>query len=164
MSKHKSSEGWVLALAALTVWVSPSVAATPTTTFGVSATVQASCDVSATAMSFGAYTAAAVNATSAISVTCTNSTPYNIGLSAGTSTGATTNARSMSGPSATPLRYALTSDPNHAVNWGATVGSDTVAGSGTGSVQQLIIYGQAPASQYVAPGRYADTITVTVTY
>jgi spore coat protein U-like protein len=82
----------------------PALAATATTTFGVNATVQATCLVSATAMAFGTYTGAVATSTSAVSVTCTNTTPYNVGLSAGLATGATVTTRSMTGPAAALLR------------------------------------------------------------
>jgi len=44
------------------------------------------------------------------------------------------------------------------------VGTDTVAGTGTGALQSLTVYGQLPANQKVLPGSYSDTITVTITY
>jgi spore coat protein U-like protein len=156
----------IVALCVATLCAIPATApaATLTTTFGVGATVQAACDVSATSMVFGPYTSATVNATSALSVTCTDSTPYNVALSAGISAGSTAASRQMTGPGASLLRYMLTSDSARTRNWGATPGSDTVAGTGNGAVQHLIIYGQTPGAQFVTPGAYADTITVTVTY
>jgi spore coat protein U-like protein len=154
------------ALGCLLLGVAPlsAVAATNTTTFAVTATVQATCLVSATPMAFGTYTGSAATSTSTISVTCTNTTPYNVGLNAGTATGATVTARKMSGPNSAVLAYSLTSDSAHSVNWGQTVGTDTVAGSGNGSAQALTVYGQVAGGQYVNPGAYADTITATVTY
>jgi spore coat protein U-like protein len=150
----------------LTFGLAPSsaVAANTTTTFAVSATVQATCLVSATPMAFGTYTGAITTSTSTVSVTCTNTTPYNVGLNAGTATSATVTTRKMTGPSGSLLSYSLTSDTAHSVNWGQTVGTDTVAGTGTGSAQALTVYGQVAAGQYVAPGAYADTITATVSY
>jgi|SRR5450631_926946 spore coat protein U-like protein len=137
---------------------------TVTTTFGVTATVQATCLVSATAMGFGTYTGVAIPTTSTVSVTCTNTTPYNVGLSAGLATGATVSARKMTGPAGALLSYALYSDSGRTTNWGNTVGTDTVTGTGNGSAQPLIVYGQLAASQYLAPGLYSDTITATVTW
>ena len=139
-------------------------AATATTTFAVTATVQATCLVSATALAFGTYTGAVANSTSTVSVTCTNTTPYNVGLSAGLATGATVTTRKMTGPASAVLGYAMYSDSAHSVNWGQTIGTDTVAGTGNGSAQAITVYGQTVAAQYVAPGAYADTITATVTY
>ena len=140
------------------------VAATTTTTFAVTATVQATCLVSATPLAFGTYTGAVANSTSAVSVTCTNTTPYNVGLSAGLATGATVTARKMTGPASALLAYALFSDAARTVNWGQTIGTDTVTGTGNGSAQAITVYGQVAAAQYVAPGAYNDTITATVTY
>lgn len=137
---------------------------TTTTTFAVSATVQATCLVSASPMSFGSYTGAVVNTTSTVSVTCTNTTSYNVGLSAGLATGATVTTRQMTGPSSAVLGYSLFSDSSRSVNWGSTIGSDTITGTGNGSSQPLTVYGQATAGQYVTPGSYTDTITATVTY
>jgi spore coat protein U-like protein len=140
------------------------VAATATTTFGVTATVQATCLVSATTLAFGTYTGAVATSTSTVSVTCTNTTPYNIGLSAGLATGATVTTRKMTGPASALLGYALFSDSLRTVNWGQTIGTDTVTGTGNGAAQPITVYGQATAGQFVAPGVYNDTITATVTY
>ena len=149
----------VLGLAPLTA-----AAATATTPFGVSATVQATCLISATPMAFGTYTGVVANSTSAVTVTCTNTTTYNVGLNPGLASGATVTTRQMAGPASALLNYALFSDSSRTVNWGQTVGTDTVAGTGNGAGQNITVYGQVAAGQYVAPGAYADTITATVTY
>jgi len=154
----------VLGFLALSFSATSAVAAATTTTFGVSATVQATCLVGATPLAFGTYTGVVANSTSTVSVTCTNSTTYNVGLSAGLATGATVTTRQMTGPAAALLSYAMFSDAARTVNWGGTVGTDTVAGVGNGSAQAITVYGQTAAAQYVAPGAYADTITATVTY
>jgi spore coat protein U-like protein len=70
----------------------------------------------------------------------------------------------MTGPGSAKLGYKLFRDSGHTLNWGNTVGTDTVTGTGKGSIQAVAIYGQLPAGQYVAPGSYADTITATITY
>ena len=149
---------------ALSLASSPAVAATSTTTFTVSATVQAACQISAAPMAFGVYSGAAATTTSTVSVTCTNTTPYNVGLSAGQSTGATVANRKMAGPGSTFLSYALFSDSARTVNWGTTAGTDTVAGTGNGAIQAVNIYGRVTAGQFVAPGSYSDTITAEVIY
>jgi len=142
----------------------PAVAATATTTFGVTATVQSTCLVSATALAFGTYTGALATSTSTVSVTCTNTTPYNVGLSAGLATGATVTTRQMTGPASALLNYAMFSNSTRTTNWGQTTGTDTVTGTGNGAAQALTVYGQVTAGQFVAPGAYTDTITATVTY
>jgi spore coat protein U-like protein len=142
----------------------PAAAATATTTFGVTATVQSNCLVSATALAFGTYTGALATSTSTVSVTCTNTTPYNVGLSAGLATGATVTTRQMTGPASALLTYAMFSNSTRTTNWGQTIGTDTVTGTGNGAAQALTVYGQVTAGQFVAPGAYTDTITATVTY
>jgi len=104
------------------------------------------------------------SSTSTITVTCTNTSPYNVGLNAGTAPGATVTTRKMSGPGGALLAYALYQDAAHSINWGNTVGTDTVAGTGNGNAQALTVYGQVGAGQFVTPGAYVDTITATITY
>ena len=148
----------------LSLIAAPLLAATATTTMGVTSTVQATCLISATSLAFGTYTGVQVDATGTVSVTCTNTTPYNVGLSAGLATGATVTTRKMTGPSGALLNYALFSDTGRTTNWGNTVSTDTVTGTGNASSQALTVYGREAASQFVTPGSYNDTITATITY
>jgi spore coat protein U-like protein len=134
-----------------------------TTTFGVSATVLKDCIVSATALAFGNYTGAVNTAQSAVTVTCTNSTTYTVGLGPGLASGATVTTRQMQNGAAL-LNYGLYSNATWTTNWGNTSGTNWVSGTGNGTGQALNVYGQIPAAQYVTPGSYADTIAVTVTY
>ena len=142
----------------------PAGATATATTFGVSATVAAICTVSTNALAFGTYSGTVDNVSTTLSVTCTNSTAYNVGLDAGGFTGATVTTRKMTGANGGSLAYALYSDSGHAVNWGNTSGTDTVAGTGNGSVQSLTIYGQISGGQYPTPGSFSDTVTATVYY
>jgi spore coat protein U-like protein len=145
----------------------PAAFATTTvnTTMAVSATVASSCTISASALAFGAYTGAALPATSTITVTCTSTTPYNVGLGAGAGKSATVTTRSMTGAVAgNSLPYTLTSGSTSGPNWGATVGTDTVQGTGIGTAQSLKVYGNIPAGANVAPDTYNDTITASVIY
>ena len=139
-------------------------AATSTSTFNVTATVQATCTVSATNLAFGVYTGAQAMGTSAISVACTNTTTYQVGLNAGTASGATVTTRQMTGPSSALLNYALYRDAARTQNWGNTASTDTVGGTGDGNTRSITVYGTVPAGQLVAPGSYSDTVVVTVTY
>jgi spore coat protein U-like protein len=133
------------------------------TTFNVTATVVPSCTVSASALSFGNYINLLKNATSIVAVTCTNTTTYNIGLNAGTGSGATVSNRLMTRSSIT-LPYRICQDAAFTLNWGNTVGTDTESGTGNGTPQNLSAYGQVPAGHLIAPGIYSDTITASVTY
>jgi spore coat protein U-like protein len=157
--------GWLAAGVSLLL-AAPGLAISATTpsTMAVTSTVQATCLNTITPMAFGVYTGVLASSTATISVTCTNTTPYTIGLSAGLGTGATVTTRALTGPGAAQLNYVLTSDAAYAVNWGVTAGTDTVAGVGTGALQPITIYGQEAAGQFLAPGAYTDTITATVTY
>jgi spore coat protein U-like protein len=157
-------------LAALAVclfsFVATSQATTTTSTFTVQITITASCTInSASTLNFGSQgvLTANVDQTSTIQVQCTNTTPYNIGLNAGTATGATVTTRKMTSGSNT-VSYALYSDSGRTTNWGNTVGTDTVAATGTGASQSFTVYGRVPAQTTPAPATYTDTITVTVTY
>jgi spore coat protein U-like protein len=143
-------------------------AATATTTFQVSTDVQATCSISAAAMDFGNYTSdislPAVAVNGSINLVCSDGTIWSVGLNAGLGAGATVTSRSMTGPGAALLRYRLLSDPARTVNWGNTVGVDTVAGTGTGTPQPIIVYGQLPANQSVLGGTYTDMIVATLTF
>lgn len=140
-------------------------AATTSATFTVTAQVQTNCSITTQNLNFGNYSGAALAATTTVSATCSTGTPYNIGLDAGTSTGATVTTRHMTGPSgADLLSYSLFQDAGHSVNWGNTVGTDTVAGTGNGVAQPITVFGQIPAAQFTTAGSYTDTITATLTF
>lgn len=135
---------------------------TASASFTVTAVVQATCTFSATNMIFGVYTGVVLNAASALMITCTNGAAYTVGLSAGTSSGATVTGRLLTGAGGVEIGYSLFSDAARTVNWGLT--SNTVAGTGNGVVQAIPVYGRLPAGRYVKPGTYTDTITATITY
>jgi spore coat protein U-like protein len=121
------------------------------------------CGISASNLNFGNYTGTVLNATTTLQVGCTSGTAYNVGLNAGTATGATVTTRAMQNGTAL-LNYALYSNSGRTTNWGNTVGTDTVAGTGTGVAQPLTVYGQIAAGLHPTPGTYTDTITAAVTY
>lgn len=134
-----------------------------TSYFTLTVTIQPACSISANALSFGNYSGAVTRATTTLSVTCTDTTPYDVGLSAGTTTGATVTNRMMTGPGGATLNYSLYSNSGYSTNWGNSTGS-WVAGTGTGAAQTLTVYGQIPANQRTDSGTYTDTIIATVNY
>lgn len=139
-------------------------AGSATATFGVSATVVASCQITANNLAFGSYdpaTSTPRDTSSTLSVTCSNGTPYNVRLDAGTASGATVTTRQMSN-GANRLQYSLYLDASRSANWGQTDGVDTISGTGNGSAATHTVYGRMPANQFVPPASYADTVTVTV--
>ena len=144
----------------------PASASTATGSFNSTVTIQANCQVVSTnTLNFGTQGLLAANtdASATFAVQCTNSTAYNIGLDAGTTVGGTVATRLMTSGSAT-VSYKMFSDSGRATNWGNTVGTDTVSGTGNGSSQTLTVYGRVPAQTTPAAATYTDTVTVTVTY
>ncbi|MDR3741348.1 MAG: spore coat U domain-containing protein [Terracidiphilus sp.] len=158
----------ILAVAgALYLMPTPAQAATATTTFAVTATVNSNCTVTANPLAFGTYSGTALNVSTTIAVTCTNTTAYNVGLSAGNGSSASVTNRLMTNTatgSTQTLNYQLLSGSYTGTNWGNTSATNWVGGTGSGSAQTLTVYGVVPASQYPTPGSYADSITVTINY
>ncbi|MGX1785509.1 Csu type fimbrial protein [Bosea sp. NPDC055332] len=155
------------------IWIAPLIgmlasganAATATSTFQVQINIQAACTIaSATDMNFGnvGVLAASVDSTSTITVQCTATTPYSISLNAGLHGGSVT-TRQMNGAGGA-VNYSLSRDPARTLNWGETIGTDTIAGTGAGTAQAFTVYGRVPAQATPSPALYTDTITVTVTY
>ncbi|MCY1531139.1 Spore Coat Protein U domain protein [compost metagenome] len=92
---------------------------------------------------------------------------YTVGLSAGSA--GTIASRQMVGPNpGTPLGYNLYTTNARATVWGTSNFSDGYSAlatvGGTVVPRNYTVYGRIPAGQYVAPGSYGSTITVTVTY
>jgi spore coat protein U-like protein len=144
--------------------LAPASAATSTVTFAVTATVSTTCFVTANPLNFGPYTGLQLDGTSTIQATCSTGTPYTLGLNQGTGSGATVTSRKMTAGGVEFLNYSLFQDSTRSLNWGDTIGTDTVASTGTGSAQSFTVFGRIPASQFVAAGDYEDTITVTLTF
>jgi spore coat protein U-like protein len=154
-------------LAGLLLWVCPAcaLAATSTASFQVTISVLAICQIETTNLAFPSYANTADPGTASVTITCTNNTPYNVGLDAGGGAAASVLTRSLTGPGPVQIGYGLFSDAAHSLNWGTTVGTDTVTGTGTGYAQVLIVYGQVLAGQINAsPGLFSDTVIATVTY
>ncbi|MET0545570.1 MAG: spore coat U domain-containing protein [Caulobacterales bacterium] len=131
----------------------------------VTASVAASCSVDAHDLAFGAYnpfSGTDLPGATTIDVTCTNGTTYVVSIDAGGGSGATVATRKMTAVST--LNYSLYRDASHTLVWGITSGANTVAGTGSGALQTLNVYGLVPAGQAVPAGSYVDNVLVTVTY
>jgi spore coat protein U-like protein len=159
-------------LAAVSAFVSaPAQAGTASNTFQVTATINSACTVSGSTLNFGGAidplaTATPVDATSTLSLTCTNTTPYAVSLNAGVNAGSATSfaSRTMKSGSDT-LAYQIYLDAGRSTVWGdGSSSSSTKSGTGTGSQQSISVYGRIPSLANVVPGSYTDTVTVTVTY
>jgi spore coat protein U-like protein len=166
MSSAKRRSALAVLGAAALACIAPAAsnAATATAQFSVTATINASCTINASGLSFGPFVGSLTFGTGQVTVNCSNTTPYSVGLDAGLASGATVTTRKMQGPGGALLAYGLFQNPAHTTNWGNTPTVDTVDGIGNGQNQNLSVYGDIPLSQNVAPGSYQDTITATITY
>lgn len=148
-------------------------AATATTTFQAKIVINASCVINnANVLDFGTpvpgILAANIDAATTLSVTCTNLTPFTVGLDGGLNSGGSVTARKMKGGPANELiNYAIYRDTLRTQNWGVTIAGtpDVVSSSGTGVAQTFNVYGRVAGPQTTPqPGTYTDTVTVTLTY
>jgi spore coat protein U-like protein len=167
MTSRMARSLMILSAVALGLASAGAQATTVTSNFTVQVTITASCTIVSTALlnfggSVGVLTAN-VDVSTTLQVQCTNTTPYNIGLNAGTGTGATVAARLMTSGGNT-ITYSLYKDSGRTTVWGNTVGTDTQAATGNGAAQTYTVYGRIPPQTTPAPTTYSDTITVTVTY
>ena len=134
-------------------------------TFDVTMRVIADCTIGATGIDFGTtgVMSGAINGSSNINVTCTNTTPYNVGLDQGTGTGSSGTTRYLAGASgnADTVELKLYRQSGSGL-WGNTQGTDTLGGTGNGTQQVLTVYGEIPKQKAVTPDIYKSTITATI--
>jgi len=140
-------------------------AATVTDTMPVTISIENACEISTapTELNFGTHGVLSTNvdSLSTISVTCTTDAPYNIGLNGGAS--GNINARTMT-DGADFVGYQLYQESARTTVWGDTVGTNTMASSGTGDEQYFSVYGRVAPQTTPPAGTYNDSVTVTVTY
>jgi spore coat protein U-like protein len=147
-------------------------AATATANLTVQLTVTATCSVNAATLNFGStgLLASAITQSTTLAVTCTNSTPYSVGLDNGANF--TTTRRMRQGATSNFIGYGLFTDAGLTNPWTTASSSTTCTtanscalGTGNGSAQSITVFGQVPAlGTAPAPGAYTDTVTITVTY
>lgn len=152
----------------------PAGAATSTAALTVQITITAACSVNAATLDFGtnagtALLAAAVNASTTVSVTCTSGSPYSVGM--GNGQNATGSQRRMIN-GGNYISYDLYTDAGLLNAWTTASNSTTctstnscILGTGNGSAQSIDVYGVVPSVAVAPPaGSYADSVTMTVTY
>ncbi|WP_049722208.1 Csu type fimbrial protein [Gilvimarinus polysaccharolyticus] len=135
--------------------------------FNANATVPASCVIDVVNnLNFGStpgLISSNQDQTTNFSFTCTKTTPWKVSLDDGLhAVGATRHMRL--GTTENYVEYELYRDSGRTLRWGNTPDVDTVNNAGTGSSQNLTIYGRVPAPQSLPSGSYSDTVTVTITY
>lgn len=139
-----------------------------------SATVNADCKISTTTMDFGSTAsaiAANIDSTATISAQCTNTIPYSVGLSSGVNASGSQN-RMRLGATANYVNYNLYTDSARSQAWTTTTSTTSCTsgvntcslGTGTGSSQNIIVYGRVPAQTAPAAGTFTDTVVVTFTF
>lgn len=153
--------------------------AADTTTFNVKITILKACTITAAAatdVDFGSVandSTANVDANGSVTARCSPLTPYNIALNAGlnASTANDVNTRRMKNTDGAVttnnfVAYQLYQNSGHSAVWGSTVGTNTLAATGTGLDQLYPVYGRVanPSANNAAPGAYLDTITATIIY
>jgi len=153
-------------LAAVIPFTGAHAASPNTAKFDVTMTVVPDCTVTAASIDFGTtgLISTAMNGQSNLTVTCTNTTPYNVGLDAGTGAGSSGTTRYMAGSkggNTDTVKLNLYRTPGAGL-WGNTAGSDTQAGTGNGEKQTLTVYGEIPVQNSPTPDSYKSQITATV--
>lgn len=137
------------------------------TSMMVGVNVVGNCTISATPLIFGLYnpnSCQPANSTARLKVLCTLNTPYYVTLDQGANYGGTTRLRRMSGPDHSSIKYLLTQNPTHTINWGNVIGVDAQFGIGNGLRQTLVVYGQIPPKQNVDIGSYRDVVNVGIIF
>lgn len=131
--------------------------------FAVAALVAPSCTVSVADMDFGTIDPALpapVDQVALIALSCTNASPFRVGLERGNH--AADDLRHMEN-NGDLLAYGLFLDPAHSQDWGNT-GTAIAIGQGTGGDQTLPVYGRIFANQRPRAGHYTDHVVVVLTY
>lgn len=135
-----------------------------TTTMDVSLVITAGCSITASEMAFPAPTAVEeVNTTAQIDITCSNGTPFEIGLDAGAHSTDVAARQMQDAGTLEEVTYSIYQSGSHAVVWGNTQGVDTVADTGDGFVQQFAAHGNIPVpATFPSAGTYTDTVNAFV--
>lgn len=134
--------------------------------FTVSATVTNNCTIGAANLSFGTagVIGGGINASSSLSVTCTNNDAWRISLNGGGSGNVAARVMQRTGGGGS-VNYQLYTDAARSLAWGDGTGGTTRAtGTGSGLTQTVNVYGRVPAQATPRPGSYGDTVTATIEF
>lgn len=124
------------------------------TTFDVKIEVLSTCSINATEIDFGKVNSNSVasDKTGTLNVTCTNQTPYRVGLSG---------SGKMKNETDEFIAYELFQDDNN-TPWDND--KNKYSNSGSGNVEAIPVIAKVVGSTNVRAGNYKDTVTATVTY
>ena len=149
----------------LAIFATQANAATATGNLAASVTISAICNAISGTLNFGTPSniggAANIDATGSLTVTCTNTVPYQVTLANGANFLA--GSRRMANVGATAfINYSIFSDAARTIAW---TGATFVSGTGNGAAQAISVFGRIPTGQTSVPtGAYTDTVQITVTY
>ena len=150
-----------LLLAAAIASSSSAFAQSKTANFDVSIQVLSTCAISASNMTFSSITTGTTSntdATSSLTVNCSQGTPYTISLGNGANY---SNIRRMAW-GGSHVEYALYQDSSRSQEW---ANQNPKAGTGSGADQTITVFGRIPSGQNVTnTGSYGDTVIATITY
>lgn len=151
------------------------VASPQTAEMGVKLEIQDECTIAADDLDFGTtgFIDSQLAVSTKVTVTCTQGSGYNIGLSAGANPEipGDVETRRMAltkGGSTYHVPYHLRVGSSTGTEWGNTRPTNTVnAEAATGEAEEVTVYGVVPVAAsgpHVPTGAYEDTITATVWY
>jgi spore coat protein U-like protein len=151
----------------------PAQALNQTNNLTVQMVISASCTINAATLTFPSASGTsllttAVTANTTVSVTCTSTSPYAIGMGQGNNYSG--GNRMTNGTNFLP--YGLYVDAGYTHPWTTAASNNTCTttnscylGTGSGQPQPISIYGQVPTvTTAPAPGTYSDTVLMTITY
>lgn len=152
----------------------PIGASTRQYSFTVTGTVITNCNVSTTALDFGSSPstiALNIDSTATVKVQCTNTTPYSIGLGNGLNVSGSQRRVRLAATS-NYINYGLYTDAARSNAWVATSSTTSCTagvstcylGTGSGSNQNITVYGRIPSQTAPVVGTFTDTVVVTVTF
>lgn len=139
-------------------------AALTSQSLNVSVSVQGTCSISTRDISFPNYSIAsaeAVRGTGSILTECNSGLNYSIEIDSGLNSSGS--QRQMSDGGTGRLLYKLCQDSGCQTPWGddSPLGNP-FTGSGSGSQQDITVYGEILPNQSVPAGNYSDTVTCTI--
>ena len=157
----------LLAAALFGAGAAPALAA-DTVNFNVKIVIQTACDIAASAptdVDFGSVASTATNIDNAgtLRVRCTPGSAYNIALNNGQNGAAVTDRKMAKGTDFVPYQLYRAAARGVGDVWGATVGTNTYAGTGNGAVQDVTVFGRVPSANFPA-GSYNDVVMATIIY
>lgn len=158
-----------LAIGALVLGSGAALAAQDTADLSVTANVMSTCIISNGILDFGRYDPLSASPTdgnsgSTVTVRCTNLQTYDIYSTTALADRKMVTAGGGTARELTYKLYASSANRSAGIELPVTKTAGTLAGTGTGLLQYVTIYGRIAAGQNVYPGSYSGTANLTLDY